>query len=46
MTRITIYDTDANELEKVAENNDMTVAELIECLMDYLPDVKEENNLK
>ena len=46
MTSIAVYDTEAKEIERICGLNDMTLAELIECLMDYLPDIIEENNLR
>jgi hypothetical protein len=42
MTNIRIYDTEANTLESMAEKYDVTVASLVESLMDYLPDVEED----
>lgn len=44
MTNISIYDTDAQKLEKVAEDNDITVAEIIEQFMESLEEVKDWNN--
>lgn len=44
MERITIYDTEAAELEKIAESNDVSVAHIIEQLCCYLPDVLEDND--
>ena len=46
MKTIRIYDYDAERIEKVCEANDMSEHELIELLLDYLNEVKEENNLK
>lgn len=45
MTRINAYDTDAQIIEKVCEDNDITECELIEMLMEFLDDVKEDNGL-
>ena len=46
MTNITVYDIEANELEKIAEANDTTIAEVIEMLMDYAEEMKKDNGLK
>ncbi len=43
MTNITVYDIEAEIIERVAEDNDTTQAEVIEALMDYLEDVKKDN---
>ncbi len=45
MTNIKIYDTDAEALEKIADANDTTVAEIIELLMDYASDMIKDNKL-
>ena len=41
MTKIDIWDCDAEQIEKVADANDVRPAEVIEVLMDYIDDVKE-----
>lgn len=46
MTKITVYDIEAEELEKIADVNDTTVAEVIEMLMDYAEEMKKDNELK
>ena len=46
MTKITVYDIEAEELEKIADVNDTTVAEVVEMLMEYTEEMKENNNLK
>lgn len=46
MTKITVYDIEAEELEKIADVNDTTVAEVIEMLMDYVEEMKKDNELK
>lgn len=46
MTKITVYDIEAKELEKIADANDTTVAEVVEMLMEYAEEMKESNNLK
>ena len=45
MKRIQVYDCEAETIEKVCEDNDMTEWELIELLMDYLEDLKRDANL-
>lgn len=45
MTKITVYDIEANELEKIADANDTTVAEVVEMLMEYAEEMKKNNNL-
>lgn len=39
MQNISVYDIEAKRLEKVAEDNDTTVAEVIEQLCEYLPEL-------
>ena len=46
MTKITVYDIEAEELEKIADVNDTTVAEVVDMLMEYAEEMKENNNLK
>lgn len=46
MTNIAIYDTDAENIEKIADANNMTIAEVIELLMDYSDEMIKDNNLK
>lgn len=46
MTNIMVYDIEAKELEKIADINDTTVAEVIEMLMEYAEDMKKDNGLK
>ena len=45
MTNILVYDIEANELEKIADANDTTVAEVVEMLMEYVEEMKKNNNL-
>ena len=40
MTEIWVYDTDAEAIERICEDNDVTEAELIEELMDYIDEIK------
>ena len=46
MTNITVYDTEAKTLEEMAERNDMTVASIVEMLIEYADDMKEDNGLR
>lgn len=46
MKYITVYDIEADELEKLAEDNETTIAEIIEMLMEYKDDMKTDYNLK
>lgn len=46
MTKITVYDIEAEELDKIADVNDTTVAEIVELLMEYAEEMKKANNLK
>lgn len=46
MKYITVYDVEADELEKLAEDNDTTIAEIVEMLMEYKDDMKTGFNLK
>jgi hypothetical protein len=45
MTNITVYDIEAEELNKIADVNDTTVAEIVEMLMDYAEEMKRDNGL-
>ena len=45
MTTITVYDIEAEELHKIADVNDTTVAEVVEMLMDYAEEMKKANGL-
>lgn len=46
MMNITVYDIEAEQLEKIADANDTTVAEVIEMLMDYSEEMKKDNGLR
>lgn len=46
MTTIKVYDIEATELEKIADANDTTVAEVVEMLMEYAEEMKKDNGLK
>ena len=45
MQKILVYDVEAEELEKIADANDTTVAEVVEMLMEYADEMKKNNNL-
>lgn len=45
MQNILIYNVEAEAIEKVCDANDMTEAEVIEMLCEYLDDMVRENNL-
>lgn len=45
MTKITVYDIEAEALEKIADVNNTTVAEVVEMLMAYAEEMKKDNNL-
>lgn len=40
MTNILVYDADAEKLTEVADNHDLSVADLVEVLMDYVPELE------
>ena len=46
MAKITVYDIEADELEKIADANDITVAEVVESLMLYTEEMKKDNGWK
>jgi hypothetical protein len=46
MMNITVYDIEAEQLEKIADANNTTVAEVIEMLMDYAEEMKKDNGLR
>lgn len=46
MMNIAVYDIEAEQLEKIADANDTTVAEVIEMLMDYAEEMKKDNGLR
>lgn len=43
MKSITVYDTEAEVLNEIADANNVTTQEIIEQLIDYLDEVKEFN---
>lgn len=45
MTKILVYDVDAEALDKIADANDTTVAEVVEMLMEYAEEMKKNNDL-
>ena len=46
MTNITVYDIEAKELEKIADANDISVADVVEMLMLFAEEMKMCNELK
>ena len=46
MEKITVYDIEAEELERIADENDTCVAEVVEALMQYVDEVKREYGWK
>ena len=46
MTNILVYDIEAEELEKIADANDISVADIVEMLMAYAEEMKKDNNLE
>lgn len=46
MTKILVYDVEAEDLEKIADTNDISTAEVVEMLMAYAEEMKKDNNLK
>lgn len=46
MTSITVYDIEAKELERIADTNDTTIAEVVEMLMEYAEEMKKDNGLR
>lgn len=45
MTNILVYDIEAEELDKIALLNDMSIADVVEMLMEYADEMKKDNNL-
>lgn len=46
MTNVRIYDTDYELLDKIAENNDMNIADVVGLLVEYVDEeFLRENNL-
>jgi hypothetical protein len=41
-----VYDDTEQEIQKVCNDNDITEADLIEMLMEYLDEAKENNGLR
>ena len=46
MTKITVYDIEAEALEKIADDNDTNVAEVVEALMEHIDEVKKDYGWK
>lgn len=45
MQSINVYDVEAKAIQKLAEENDTTTAEIVEMLMSYVNEMKEDYNL-
>ena len=45
MTNITVYDVEAERIEKIADANDTNAAEIIEMLMEYADDMIRDNGM-
>ena len=45
MTKITVYDIEAEQLDKIAEANNTTIAEIVELLMQHAEDILSDNNM-
>ena len=46
MTDITVFDTEAEVIERIADDNDLTTAEVIDILINYVDDMKRDYNLR
>ena len=45
MVNILVYNSTAEEIEKLADANDTSVAEIVDTLLDYMEDMINENGL-
>lgn len=45
MTSIRVFDVEADKIEKIAYDNHLTAADIVEMLMDYVDEMKEDNGL-
>lgn len=45
MEKITVYDVEAEEIERIADKNGTTTAEIMEMLMQYAEEMKKDNGL-
>lgn len=46
MKTISVYDIEAKEIEKISEDNDIPECEIIEMLMEYVEQMKQDNGLR
>lgn len=46
MTKVLIYDIEAEELGKIADVNGISVADVVEMLMAYAEEMRKDNNLE
>ena len=45
MKNIIVYDIEADDIEQICNDNDLTAAEVVEMLMAYVDELKRDNNL-
>lgn len=45
MTKINVYDVEAERIEKIADANDTNAAEIIEMLMEYVDEMIRDNGM-
>ena len=45
MVNILVYNSTVEEIEKLADANDTSVAEIVDMLLDYMEDMINENGL-
>ena len=46
MKTISVYDIEAESIEKISEDNDIPECEVIEMLMEYVEQMKQDNGLR
>ena len=46
MTKVWVYDVDAEQIDKICEKNDITSGYLIQLLLDHADDILEEEGLE
>lgn len=46
MKTISVYDIEADVIEKISDDNDISECEVIEMLMEYVEQMKQDNGLK
>lgn len=45
MTQITVYDIDTAAIDKIADVNDLSIADVFEMLMEYAEDMMRDQGL-